>query len=161
MKGGGRRGERRWRGSRRCRRGTGGSGWGVVGLEEGMRAMTDSSIFTNKTKQKHDRSCGFEGVRFLDETETHVVLSGLGQPAPFPSYTTTSALSEEEEEEDRHACLVGLAAFVAAHPDVLSVQMRARYGTANAVASWIIQVRVFCLPFCPVVYSGWHPHPRE
>lgn len=88
------------------------------------------------------------------------MLSGLGQPAPSPSYTTTPALSEEEEKEDRHACLVGLAAFVAAHSDVLSVQMRARYGTANAVASWIIQVRV-CLPFCPDVYSGWHPHPHE
>ena len=57
---------------------------------------------------------------------------------------------DDQEEEDRHACLVGLVAFVAAHPDVLSVQMRARYGTAKEVASWIIQVRVclFTFHFC-------------
>ena len=86
------------------------------------------------------RSCGFETVQFLDETETHVVVSGLhlGQDD-----------DEEEEEEDQHACLVGLVAFVAAHPDVLSVQMRARYGSHNAEASWIIQVSRWLRAVCP------------
>lgn len=65
------------------------------------------------------------------------MLSGLAPASASPSPHT-----DDQEEEDRHACLVGLVAFVAAHPDVLSVQMRARYGTANEVASWIIQVRV-------------------
>lgn len=76
-------------------------------------------------------------MRFLDETDTHVVLSGLLPASPLGDHQ-----GDEQQEEDRHACLVGLAAFVAAHPDVLSVQMRARYGTANEVASWIIQVCV-------------------
>ncbi len=67
-----------------------------------------------------------------------MVLAGLG---PRQEEEGGEEEEEEEEEEDRHACLVGLAAFVAAHPEVLSVQMRARYGTQNEMASWIIQVR--------------------
>lgn len=71
-------------------------------------------------------------MRFFDETDTHVVLSGLGGGGG----------RDDEGDEDSHACLVGLVTFVAAHPEVLSVQMRARYGSQNHVASWIIQVRV-------------------
>lgn len=68
------------------------------------------------------------------------MLSGLAPASASSSYTDEQ---DDQDEEDRHACIVGLVAFVAAHPDVLSVQMRARYKTANEVASWIIQVCMF------------------
>lgn len=103
--------------------------------------LTTSCLNQTQTN-KQNRSCGFDAVRFLDETDTHVVLSGLLPAAASPSDNPHYA--DEQEEEDRHACLVGLAAFVAANLDVLSVQMRARYGTVNEVASWIIQARLMC-----------------
>jgi hypothetical protein len=74
-------------------------------------------------------------VVFKDESDNHVVVGNLTEPSPPPSPTYAY-----DAEITQHACLVSLNAFLASHPDVLSIQTRARYASSNAQAAWIIQV---------------------
>ena len=109
--------------------------------EEEQASSFASSHFTDRLQawnatlaRLHDldqanKSCGFEQVKLLDDTETHVVLSGL-----LDGMAHLAA-----DEADQHACLVGLVAFIASHPEILSIQARATYSLQNDQASKIIQ----------------------
>ncbi|TFJ84083.1 hypothetical protein NSK_004556 [Nannochloropsis salina CCMP1776] len=78
-----------------------------------------------------EKYCNFDAVHFRDETPTHLVLGGLLAGMP--------PAEGAEDEADRQACLEGLVAFIASHPDILSIQTRATYALQNDQATWIIQ----------------------
>jgi len=93
----------------------------------------DATLSRLQRLQEENQPCNFENVVFKDETSTHLVLAGLLDGMP---------LAENEDQEgweDRQACLVGLVAFIASHPDILSIQARVSYSLQNDQASWIIQ----------------------
>eukprot|EP00624_Nannochloropsis_granulata_P006923 evm.model.NODE_5473_length_17566_cov_15.304053.1 len=93
----------------------------------------DATLSRLQHLHQKNQSCGFEHVVFKDETSTHLVLAGLLEGMPLTEN------EDEERREDRQACLVGLVAFIASHPDILSIQARVSYSLQNDQASWIIQ----------------------